>query len=283
MWNSLTKVKSEIFLPNSEFNGGKRLKEPDRKKNKPQKRKREYLEQNESKKGTKRTKDQVNNHKPKKRKNSSKRKRKHMNLQKQKIRRKRKKQKNFLIYCWNLVFYFLILVVFLGALVFSFNDNDSKSFFGYRFMTVKTNSMSQTKGRPKHDDGFKAGAMIFLKSIPPEELKVGNVITYKPFEGEQTVYLTHRLTEIHQELNGEKGLFFTTQGDANDNPDSPIQANQYVGKVVFHIEYIGKIIQFIRDNLVVVLILMCSIFAFSLTIKYYLSLPSEASKIKRTN
>ncbi|EOH98710.1 signal peptidase I [Enterococcus plantarum] len=191
---------------------------------------------------------------------------------------KKKRRKRILARGWNLVFYTFILIMLFGAVMFSFNDSESKSFFGYRFMTVKTNSMAQKKDRPKHNDGFEAGAMIFLKSIPPEELKVGDIITYKPFEGEQEIYLTHRLIKIDKELNQETGLFFTTQGDANDNPDSPIHSNQYVGKVVFHIEYIGRIIQFIRDNLIIVLVLLCAIFAFSLTIKYYLSLPSAKSK-----
>lgn len=194
----------------------------------------------------------------------------------EKIKKKRRKQ--FLAKGWNLIFYVFILIMLFGAVMFSFNDSESKSFFGYRFMTVKTNSMAQKKDRPKHKDGFEAGAMIFLKSIPPEELKQGDIITYKPFEGEQEIYLTHRLIKIDKELNGESGLFFTTQGDANNNPDSPIRSNQYVGKVVFHIDYIGRIIQFIRDNLIIVLVLLCAIFAFSLTIKYYLSLPSAPSK-----
>lgn len=197
-------------------------------------------------------------------------------INREKIKKKRRKQ--ILARGWNLVFYTFILIMLFGAVMFSFNDSESKSFFGYRFMTVKTNSMAQKKDRPKHNDGFEAGAMIFLKSIPPEELKVGDIITYKPFEGEQEIYLTHRLIKIDKELNQEKGLFFTTQGDANDNPDSPIHSNQYVGKVVFHIEYIGRMIQFIRDNLIIVLVLLCAIFAFSLTIKYYLSLPSAKSK-----
>ncbi|MBP1044240.1 signal peptidase I [Vagococcus sp. BWB3-3] len=182
---------------------------------------------------------------------------------------------------WNVVFYVIFLSVLLGALLFNFNDSADKSFYGYRFMTVKTNSMAAHPDKPNLTDGFNAGDMIVLKQVKPDELKAKDIITFYPVAGNTDAFLTHRIIEIGTPVTDGEGKTvegLTTQGDANDNADIPIQQSQVVGKVIGHVAYVGTFIQFVRDNLVVVLVLISSVFLVIATLKYYLSIPKEEGR-----
>lgn len=173
----------------------------------------------------------------------------------------------------NIAFYVFIIVVVFTAIMFTFNDDQTKSFFGYRIMTVKTNSMAPKKDTT-YKDGFKAGALIILKKEDKNNLKVGDIITYMPSLSKSTAYLTHRVIEVKDELNGEPGRYYVTKGDFNDVADSPISADQYVGTVIYSAAQVGAIIQFIQTNVFVVLLLALAVFCFYVTLRYYLSMPN---------
>lgn len=188
---------------------------------------------------------------------------------------------------WDVLFYVFLFLIIGGAIFFNFNDSPDKSFFGYRFMTVLTDSMAPNPDKPQYTDGFKSGSIIFLKKVEPEELKVDDIITFYPVEGNTEAFLTHRLIDIATEMDGEEGLFFTTQGDANTGSDIPIKSSQVVGKVVFKIPFVGTFLDFIRDNIVVVAIFIATLFGFLITLKYYFSMndyqkaPKNGRKKKR--
>ena len=83
--------------------------------------------------------------------------------------------------------------------------------------------------------------VVIVKQTPPEELIVGDIITF--LQEERTI--SHRIIDITEE-NGE--LKFQTQGDNNGIPDNfKLEGNQIYGKVVFKIKGIGGIVEYIQS------------------------------------
>ncbi|MGX4686994.1 signal peptidase I [Vagococcus sp. JNUCC 83] len=179
----------------------------------------------------------------------------------------------------DILFYLFFFILIIGAVVFNFNDSPDKSFFGYRFMTVLTNSMAPNPEKPELKDGFVSGSIIVIKQVNPKELKKGDIITFYPVKGKTEAYLTHRIIEKRNELDGEKGTYFVTQGDANTGSDIPIDSDQVVGKVMVSIPLVGSVLDFIRSNIVVVVIFVSLLFGFILMLKYYVSMkPTQKNR-----
>lgn len=189
------------------------------------------------------------------------------------------KGKKIMTLVWDILFYVFLFLIIGGAVFFNFNDSPDKSFFGYRFMTVLTNSMAPNPEKPELTDGFTSGAIIIIQQVNPEGLKEGDIITFYPVAGNTEAYLTHRVIKTMEELEGEKGTFIQTQGDANTGADIPIKGSQVVGKVILAIPFIGSFLDFVRTNLVVVAIFIATLFGFFITLKYYFSM-KDYEKIK---
>jgi len=82
-------------------------------------------------------------------------------------------------------------------------------FFGYERYVITGGSMSGT---------FEKGSIAFEKPTPVEDLKVGDVITYlPPADSGVGTLVTHRILTMEEGENGR--TVFTTQGDANPDPD----------------------------------------------------------------
>ena len=81
---------------------------------------------------------------------------------------------------------------------------------------------------------YKVGSVVYVKHIDPEELKTGDVITFRLIKDELA---THRIIKVDR---SDEGLQFWTKGDANSISDgSPVKAADVVGKVYFTIPYLG--------------------------------------------
>ncbi len=112
----------------------------------------------------------------------------------------------------------LVLAVLAGLLIIP-------RVLGYEEMAVLTGSM---------EPNYPVGSLIFVKEEEPEDLKIGDVITYRL--DEDTV-VTHRIVEIDQ-----KGQTVTTKGDANEDKDgNPVPYSSIVGKAHFQVPYLGFI------------------------------------------
>lgn len=106
--------------------------------------------------------------------------------------------------------------------------------FGLRVYTVLSPSM---------EPEYKTGALIYVKSVDPEELKVGDVITFM-ISDETTV--THRIVEVIRESDGS--LHFRTKGDANPIDDGgSVHQDNVLGKPVFNIPYLGYAAKFVTQ------------------------------------
>ena len=82
-------------------------------------------------------------------------------------------------------------------------------FFGYERYVITGGSMSGT---------FEKGSIAFEKPVPVADLEVGDVITYQPpADAGHSDLVTHRILTAETADNGAR--VFTTQGDANPDPD----------------------------------------------------------------
>lgn len=112
----------------------------------------------------------------------------------------------------------LVLAVLAGLLIIP-------KLMGYEEMAVLTGSM---------EPNYPVGSLIFVKEVDPNQLEVGDVITYRL---DSDTVVTHRIVEINKE---EQTV--TTKGDANNSNDgSPIPYSEIVGKAHFKIPYLGYV------------------------------------------
>jgi signal peptidase len=84
------------------------------------------------------------------------------------------------------------------------------------------------------------GSLALILPIRPAEVKVGDIIVFQPPAHptilNPDVTVSHRVVEVQS----DGGLYFTTKGDANEDPDIfPIPATNVQGKVVFNIPRLG--------------------------------------------
>ena len=140
----------------------------------------------------------------------------------------------------NIISYIVIAIVFI-FMVISILSNIG--LFGYKFYDVLTGSMSPT---------IKPRSLIIVKEIDDSEVKAGDIITFK---GTSTSNLTtHRVVELIEKNNNIK---FQTKGDANDVLDPMlIDGSLLVGKVILDIPYMGKVMSFINQYRVIIVILI---------------------------
>ena len=112
----------------------------------------------------------------------------------------------------------LVLAVLAGLLIIP-------KLMGYEEMAVLTGSM---------EPNYPVGSLIFVKEIDPDQLEVGDVITYRL---DSDTVVTHRIVEIDKEAQ-----VITTKGDANSSNDgSPVPYSEIVGKAHFKIPYLGYV------------------------------------------
>jgi len=176
----------------------------------------------------------------------------------------------------NLVFYGVTIGIIIMAVMFSFSSKSTASIFGYRFYTVLTNSMAPQEEGPK--GGFYAGDIVIVKLMDGDQIKKDDVVTFAVGDGAR--YLTHRMVERKEELNGEKGNYLVTKGDANKSNDPPITADRVLGKVVFAVPKVGNVIEFAREEFWACLVCILSLYGFFLVLKSYL-FTSDGEQIRK--
>lgn len=127
----------------------------------------------------------------------------------------------------------LLLILGLGALTIVV-----PAAVGGMPLSVLTGSMRPT---------YPPGTLVVIKPATPEEIGVGDVITFQ-IESGQPAVATHRVIERSTD-SGSGEVRFTTQGDANNTPDSEqVQPAQIRGKVWYAIPYLGWVNQTIDGS-----------------------------------
>ncbi|WP_348921916.1 signal peptidase I [Enterococcus rotai] len=217
-------------------------------------------------------KKQVSKHsKPKSRKlqaKNSKRKQEQASKKTKNKTQQRKPKNPVYTLLFNIIFYGFILFMIIGSIIFATTKNADKSVMGYRFFGVLTDSMVP-RDPEKQKGGFHSGDVIIVKNIAGDSAEVGDIITFRPSIKSQA-FLTHRVKEKMDHLGDTKGTYYITQGDANLAEDVPVSAKQVVGKKIIVVPKIGAFLNFVRENPLVSIIFLISVFGFITIIRYYI-------------
>lgn len=168
-----------------------------------------------------------------------------------------------------------IILICAVLSVFSFirakqNPNTVPSIGNYKMMSVLSGSMSPI---------FNAYDMIVDKKIEPENLKKGDVITFRV---DNKTLVTHRIVDI-QSQNGK--ISYKTRGDANNVEDQMlVDVSQIEGTYLFRIPYGGLIMEKLKGPIgigIVWLLLMYVIFAEFFGKKKSKIIVEESAKLEK--
>jgi len=94
-------------------------------------------------------------------------------------------------------------------------------------LTILTSSM---------EPGLPPGTLIIVRPVEPNDVRIGDVITYQIRSGDPAV-ITHRVIAIDSSSTGE--LSFTMQGDNNGEPDDPVREVQVQARLWYAVPYLG--------------------------------------------
>lgn len=131
-----------------------------------------------------------------------------------------------------------ILIINLILIVKSFTNADEVPSVGGVFpLIVLTDSMYPE---------IESGDLIINKTIEPEDVKVGDVISFFDPAGNGTTIVTHRVTAIVEE-NGE--IAFRTKGDYNNTEDKlAVPGESLVGIYQSRIPKAGNVAMFMQTT-----------------------------------
>lgn len=159
----------------------------------------------------------------------------------------------------------LLWAVILLAALFAFTTLATRdtahvaSLAGFTPLTVQSDSMLPF---------FETGDLIVIRSCDPNELQVGDVITFHTIIQNQYALNTHRIAEI-EETNGVRS--YTTKGDNNLISDTHVIANgDIVGKFAFKVPVLGRVLDFLSGSIGFLLVIVLPMLLFFIYQVYHL-------------
>lgn len=102
---------------------------------------------------------------------------------------------------------------------------------GFQFFVVMSGSMEPI---------LPVGSVVLVQPTPYDDIQVGDDISF--VVGEERITVTHRVIEKDENSNT-----LTTKGVANNVSDDPIPASAVIGKVIFDIPFIGRLLYFLSS------------------------------------
>ncbi len=148
------------------------------------------------------------------------------------------------------IFIGIFIVLFLLVVCLQRFTDNNLSLFGFRMFTVLTGSME-----PK----YNVGDVLFSKSIAPEDIEVGDAISYLGASGDvANKVVTHEVVAIETDENGEK--LFHTKGIANIIEDPIVHESQIYGKVIHKSAVLSFISNTIRTPVGLVVLIIIPVF-----------------------
>lgn len=134
-----------------------------------------------------------------------------------------------------------IIIVNITLLIKSyFNPNEIPDILGFKTFVIVSKSMEPT---------IMTGDAIVVKEVNPEDLKVGDIISFR----DGNSINTHRIVEIVSD-NGKKR--FRTKGDNNKNVDKELVTTSKVeGTYQLRIKGFGKVIKILNSKVTLVILL----------------------------
>lgn len=159
----------------------------------------------------------------------------------------------------DLIFYGILISLVVTSLAISGkNGTGPRMIGGFSAFVVLTGSM---------EEAIPKGSLVVTKRIAPEELEIGDDITYMVSE---STTVTHRIIKIEENFLNTGERAFRTQGVMNGDPDrNPVMAVNVVGKVIYHNKLLGTIVNYGQDNWPLIIFLIV-VFLFFLKIVEYI-------------
>ena len=116
-------------------------------------------------------------------------------------------------------------IIFIAAVIATALPLTIPKGLGYQVFNVESGSMYPE---------LPVGSVIYVKTVPPEEIEEGDIITFE----KEGVFVTHRVV-TNNRVEGE----FVTKGDANEDVDiNNVTYPAVLGKVVMHIPFLGRLL-----------------------------------------
>lgn len=143
------------------------------------------------------------------------------------------------IFSYLLIGFTVICMVITIITIAPTNKSEKGKFiFGYKFYIVKSDSMSATD--------FDAGDLICVKKVNPDDLEVGDIISYTSENDDNYgSIVTHKIREKNEVKEGE--YQFITYGTTTDKDDVlPVSEDQILGKYTQSFPGIGKFFAFMK-------------------------------------
>ena len=131
------------------------------------------------------------------------------------------------------IFKFFIQIGLIGlvlASVFTLLTSKTDLIQGYSSFVVVSGSMQPT---------LKVGSIVLTAKSPTYQ--IGDVVA---FENSIKQVVTHRIVD---KASISEGNFYELKGDANNTADNdPVSEKSIIGKSVFAVPYIGKLVQMLK-------------------------------------
>jgi len=158
----------------------------------------------------------------------------------------------------DIVFYGVLALMIVGAIIFSREVLGNQSIGGKSFYEVKTTSMQGT---------YPKGSLVFVKDIDPNVLEKGDDIA---FIDEENEIIISRITEIREELDENDNQVFVTSGvNELDSDSKEVVANKVIGKVTSGIPIAGAVLNWIGSNLLLVFVILGLLIAVLVYVKLF--------------
>ncbi|MCH1712475.1 signal peptidase I [Lactococcus petauri] len=146
-------------------------------------------------------------------------------------------------------FFYLIIIVLLvfveSRLILQDEASKPINIGGFSPMTVLSNSMRSV---------YPRNTFLLTRQVDANTLDIGDDIT---FITESDRVVTHRITGIEENHLRTRERGFTTQGTDNQREDADmVHASNIIGQVIFSSYPLGRAIHFIRNNIIVSVIVM---------------------------
>jgi len=184
---------------------------------------------------------------------------------------KEKKHKNkAAVTISNILFYSLLALFLISAVLFIASDDVSQSLFGYRYFHITTPSM---------EPDLPAGSVVFTSPVLASEIRVGDDITVNVGGGHSDTFLTHRVVEVIEDVQGKR--FFQTQGINNQTNDpTPFSEDLLVGKVALSIPNLGTVMTIVQEQLVLLIIGLIFLVALAFSVRLLFAKDPEQERVE---
>lgn len=134
----------------------------------------------------------------------------------------------------------IVIAVVALFIVVTTESGEAPNFFGYSMFRVISGSM---------EPELPVGSMIVVKRVEPEEVKVGDIITF--FSTDPTLrggVNTHRVVDID---DSGMDILFMTKGDANQFMDEyGAVGSNLIGVVIYDSKLIGTAVRLASNPLI---------------------------------